>query len=98
MEAGCEHYVVWFDRKRQDLERLAVKETDDRYFVTERIFSSGPYPDDVVLEELYRDKYRVETCQTQLLLNLKKELWKDGELQVELSGKARDVLENEIII
>lgn len=98
LEAGCEHYVVWFDRKRQDLERLAVKETDDRYLVTERIFSSGPYSDDVVLEELYRDKYRGETCQTQLLLNLKKELWKDGELQVELSGKARDVLENEIII
>lgn len=98
LEAGCEHYVVWFDRKRQDLERIAVKETDDRYLVTERIFSSGPYQDDVEMEELYRDKYRGETWHTQILLNLKKELWKDGELEAELSGHARDILENEIII
>lgn len=98
LEAGCEHYVVWFDRKRQDLERLAVKEADDRYLVTERIFSSGPYQDDVVMEQLYRDKYRGEVWHTQLLLNLKKELWKNGELEAELSGRAREILENEMVI
>ena len=98
LEAGCEHYVVWFDRKRQDLERLAVKEADDRYLVTERIFSSGPYQDDVVMEELYRDKYRGEVWHTQLLLNLKRELWKNGELEAELSGRAREILENEMVI
>lgn len=94
LEAGCDHYAVWFDRNRQDLERLTVKNAEDLYLLTERIFSAGPYMEDIVPEELYREKYRGETWHTQLLLNLKKELWKNGELEMELSGKAREILEN----
>lgn len=98
LNAGCGHYAVWFDRNRQDLERIAVKEPEDLYLLTERIFSSGPYTEDVEMGELYREKYRGETWHTQLLLNLKKELWKNGELEMELSGKAREILENEILL
>lgn len=98
LAAGCSHYAVWFDRNRQDTERLAVKEPEDLYLLTERLFSSGPYTEDVLLEELYREKYRGETWHTQLLLNLKKELWKNGELEMELAGSAREILENGIFL
>lgn len=98
LEAGYEHYVVWFSRKRQDLERLAVKDSEDLYLVTERIFSSGPYSEDVIMEDLYREKYRGETWHTQILLNLKKELWKNEELVLELAGHARAILEDEILL
>lgn len=98
LEVGCEHYAAWFDKNRQDMDRIAVKEAEDLYLLTERIFSSGPYTEEVLMEELYREKYRGETWHTQLMLNLKKELWKNGELELELNGQARDILENEIIL
>lgn len=94
LEAGCEHYVVWFDRSRQDMERLEIKEIDDIYLLIERIYEAGPYPESVMMEELYQEKYRGETWHTRLLLNLQKELWKDGNLEMELSGNAREMLEN----
>lgn len=94
LNAGCEHYIVWFDRSRQDIERLEIREKDDLYLLIERIYSAGPYPEPVMMEELYQEKYRGETWHTRLLLNLQKELWKDGELEMELSGKAREILEN----
>lgn len=98
LEAGCDHYAVWFDRNRQDLERIAVKEPEDLYLLTERFFSSGPYTEDVEMGELYREKYRGETWHTQLLLNLKKELWKNGEPEMELSGMAKEILESGILL
>ena len=92
LQAGCEHYAVWFNKKRKDLERIAITEPEDIYLLTERIFSAGPYEENIIMEELYREKYRGETWHTQLLFNLKKELWKNGQLEMELSGCARDVL------
>ena len=92
LQAGCEHYAVWFNKKQKDLERIAITEPEDIYLLTERIFSAGPYEEKIIMEELYREKYRGETWHTQLLFNLKKELWKNGQLEMELSGCARDVL------
>lgn len=92
LQAGCEHYAVWFDNKRKDLERMAITEPEDIYLLTERIFSAGPYEENIIMEELYREKYRGEIWHTQLLFNLNKELWKNGQLEMELSGCARDVL------
>lgn len=94
LEAGCQHYVVWFDRNSLDVERMAMESEDDLYLLIERIFSSGPYPEPVDMETVYREKYRGENWKTQLLINLKKELWRDGNLELELSGKAREVLES----
>ncbi|MGN1185293.1 MAG: hypothetical protein ACI4R7_08685, partial [Oliverpabstia sp.] len=76
----------------KDLERIAITELEDIYLLTERIFSAGPYEEKIIMEELYREKYRGETWHTQLLFNLNKELWKNGQLEMELSGCARDVL------
>ena len=92
LQAGCEHYAVWFNKKQKDLERIAITEPEDIYLLTERIFSAGPYEEEIIMEELYREKYRGETWHTQLLFNLNKELWKNGQLEMELSGCARDVL------
>lgn len=94
LEEGKEHYVVWYDRNSQDLERLEMKDKDDIYVLIERLFASGPYPDSVAMEEIYREKFRGETWQTQLLWNMRKELWKNGNLESELSGEAREILEN----
>lgn len=94
LEAGCEHYVVWFDKNSQDIRRLEMKEKDDCYLLIEQIFSAGPYADPVDMEEIYREKYRGETWQTQILLNMKKELWKNGNPELELAGRAREILEN----
>ncbi|NCB92711.1 MAG: DUF58 domain-containing protein [Clostridia bacterium] len=99
LEAGCEHYIVWFDRVKQDLVRVSVKESDDLYLVIESFLQAGPYADPVMMDELYREKYRGESWQTQLLLNLRKELWRDDTLLMGLSGNARETLENgELII
>lgn len=99
LESGCEHYIVWFDKKSQDIERLEIKEKDDCYLLIEKIFSAEPYTEEVVMEEIYREKYRGETWYTQLLLNLKKELWKNGEPELELAGRSREILEsNEILV
>ncbi|MBS6195065.1 MAG: DUF58 domain-containing protein [Clostridiales bacterium] len=95
LEAGCEHYVVWFDKNAQDIRRLRMKEKDDSYLLIEKIFSAGPYTEPMSLEEIYREKYRGETWHTQLLLNLKKELWKNGSLEMDLAGQAREILERE---
>ena len=76
------------------LERLKMKEKDDIYVLIQRLFASGPYPDSVAMEEIYREKFRGETWQTQLLWNIRKELWRNGNLESELSGAAREILEN----
>lgn len=95
LEAGSDHYIVWYDKNIQDLQRLEVKEKDDVFLLIERIFSAGPYTDSVAMEEIYREKYRGETWRTQILWNLRRELWKDGKLEMDLAGTAREVLENE---
>lgn len=94
LEAGCEHYIVWFDKNSQDLQRLEMKEKDDSYLFIENIFAAGPYGEPVAMEEIYQEKYRGETWHTQLLLNLKRELWKNGDLEISLAGNARETLEN----
>jgi uncharacterized protein (DUF58 family) len=95
LEEGWEHYVVWFDRSSQDLVRIAVKEKDDLYLVTQQLLAAGPYPVPVMLTELYKERYRGETLHMQVLLNLKKELWLDEHLWMELDGQARELLEKE---
>lgn len=95
LEAGCEHYAVWYDRSSQDLERMEMKEQDDVYLLIERLFLVGPYIDAVELFGVYQEKYRGETLHTRLCWNLRKELWKNESLELELSGDAREILENE---
>lgn len=98
VEVGCEHYAVWFDKKQQDLERMEMKKMEDLYLLTDKIFSSGPYLENVMIEELYKEKYRGETWHTQLRLNIEKELWKNGELYMDLNGCAKETLNNEIVL
>ena len=45
--------------------------------------------------EYIRKNTEGETLHTRLCWNLRKELWKNESLELELSGDAREILENE---
>lgn len=99
LEKGIIHYLVWFNKNTQDIQRVKVEEPEDLYMVLERLFESGPYPVPIALGELYTETYREESSNTHLLLNLEMELWRNDQIVCQLCGKAKESLqEGEIVI
>lgn len=78
MDAGCPHYVAWYDRDQKDILRVRVDDEESLFYfvgiLTDIRFGrcSGE------LAELYRDKYRMETYVREFVLN-EKLILKNGE-------------------
>lgn len=78
IEAHCCHMVVWYDHKRNQLDRMKVDKEEHLYELIERLFLVMPYKENVDLEELYHQEYPYHMYGLSYLLNLHLELWEGG--------------------
>lgn len=93
LEAGCRHYAAWMDSSG-DVSRMGMSQQEDLYALTEALFRAGTHSRSGELEELYREKYRGESCSCSLRLDTDMRFWKNGELLRDLSENPRVILES----
>ena len=87
VDAGCPHYVVWFDGTETDVMRLRVDDEESLYyFINVLMRTKWGHPGDNLLE-LYKEKYRGEPYIRLLELDGKLQLKQDGTLLVGLSAR-----------
>lgn len=60
IEAGCRHYVTWYDKKSDMLVRQAVHSMDDVYVLMNSIMRSVPYTEEKDIEEMYKITFPYE--------------------------------------
>lgn len=100
MDAGCPHYVSWFDDKTKDITRVRVEDEESYYlFISSYLLEQGKGPE-IPLVELYREKYRGEEYVHSLLLTGKPELFKNDEALLSGDQKAsgQSIKELEIVV
>lgn len=79
MDAGCPHYVSWFNDRTKEITRIRVDDEESYYlFISSYLLEQGKAPE-IPLRELYREKYRGEYYVHDLRLTQKAELFKDDE-------------------
>ena len=99
-DAGCPHYVVWFDETEQDIVRFRVDAEEDLfYFLGVLMDISWKQPkEDIGLR--YREKYKREPYVRALSLDEKLVLKKDEEVLAQFSEKeiARSLAQVELVL
>lgn len=94
LEQCCDHYAVWYDYVNNDIKRLEIREEEDIYHLIGELFSAGLNQKEVILEDLYREKYHMENWQTCLMLRGNMEFLRNGEMICDLKTSTRNLLEN----
>lgn len=87
MDAGCPHYVAWYEEKTKDITRVRVEDEESyylflNYYIQERGNGSG---NDLL--ELYREKYRAEIYVHVLRFTEELTLCKNDEVVIRFSGE-----------
>ncbi len=87
MNAGCSHYVVWYDGNEKDIKRLRVDKEESLFFFIDMLMKVKwiRYEDDMLGR--YQEKYRREPYAHALYLDSDLTLKKDDELLGRISGK-----------
>lgn len=87
MDAGCPHYVVWYDQAEQDVLRIRVDDEESLFFMIGILMKIrwGRCGEDI--QQRYRDKYRQEPYVWALTLDEKLQLYKAKELLTKYSAK-----------
>lgn len=97
MDAGCPHYVAWYDGRTQDITRVRVDDEESYYHCISRYLLEQSAGRGISVRELYREKYRGDFYLHDLRLTEKAELYKDGErlfsAEDRLSGQRVEELE-----
>lgn len=100
MDAGCSHYVAWYEGRTRGIARVRVDDEASYYlFISSYLLADCPEPD-MPIREMYREKYRGENYLHDLRLTEKAELYKDGERLFAAAGdlSGQDVKELEIVV
>lgn len=92
VENGCNHYIVWFDSKKQDVCRREIRSQEDVYLFFQELEDFGSMPEGMVLEEWYQQKYRGNHGITRLVLDEQFRCLRNGELVADYQGKNRKEL------
>lgn len=92
VENKCNHYIVWFDSKRQDVCRREIRSQEDVYLFFQELEDLGSTPEGMALEEWYQQKYRGNHGTTRLVLNEQFRCLRNGELVADYQGKKRKEL------
>lgn len=99
-DAGCPHYVVWFDEAEQDIVRVRVDEEESLFaFLIKLLEICFKLPkEDLRLR--YREKYRMEPFVWALSLDESLVLKKDDEVLTRLSKKelAKSLGQTELVL
>ena len=87
MDAGCPHYVVWYDDAVSDVMRIRVDDEESLFYMIDVLMRVhwGRCKEDI--RQRYRDKYRQEPYVWALTLDEKLQLYKEKELLIKYSGK-----------
>ncbi len=87
MDAGCPHYVVWYDAAEKDVMRLRIDEEESLFYFLGLLMKVHFGRTREELMQRYKDKYRMEPYVWELSLNEQLQLKKNGELLTRFSAK-----------
>ncbi len=88
MDAGCPHFVVWYDDTIQDIRRVRVDNEESLFYVIGSMMNNEWKAPKEELSVRYKEKFRMEPYVWALQLNEKLEVRKNEEILGTLSGKA----------
>ena len=87
MDAGCAHYVVWYDTGKKDIVRLRVDDEESLFYFIGRFMKvtldDNPKED---LVERYKEKYRMEPYVWLVGMDEHLNITRNGELIAKLSS------------
>ncbi|MGN0507301.1 MAG: DUF58 domain-containing protein [Lachnospiraceae bacterium] len=87
MDAGCPHYVVWYDGTEMDVMRVRVDDEESLFYFIGVLMKVKWIRCKEDLMQRYRDKYRQEPYVWALTLDEKLQLFKEKELLTRYSTK-----------
>lgn len=87
MDAGCPHYVVWYDGTELDVIRIRVDDEESMFYMIGVLMKIRWVRCREDIKQRYRDKYRQEPYVWALTLDEKLQLFKEKELLTRYSAK-----------
>ena len=87
MDAGCPHYVVWYDDAEQDVLRIRVDDEESLFYMIGVLMKIHWVRCKEDIKQRYREKYRQEPYVWALTLDDKLQLYKEKELLVKYSAR-----------
>lgn len=87
MDAGCPHYIVWYDGTEMDVMRLRVDDEESLFYFIGVLMKVKWVKCREDLIQRYRDKYRQDPYVWALTLDEKLQLYKEKELLTRYSAK-----------
>ncbi len=87
MDAGCPHYVVWYDDTEQDVVRVRVDDEESLFTMIGELMKISwvRYRED--MQQRYRERFRQEPYVWALTLDEKLQLYKEKELLIKYSPR-----------
>lgn len=86
-DAGCSHYVAWYDEESRDIIRLRVDDEESLYYLISRLMNVKCQTPKEHLIQRYQEKYRMEPYVWGLSINEELELRKNDEVLAKLDKK-----------
>ncbi len=86
MDAGCPHYIAWYDKNEKDIVRIRVDDEESLFYFVGILADIRWGRCKRNLQEKYKEKYRVETYVREFVLNEKLELKDDKGIIAKMSA------------
>ena len=77
--------AAWYNCRTQNMEQMEIRETEDLYLLTSRLFQAGSYREEILLEEAYKHSYPQDGYSICLRITTDGQWWEDGILKGELT-------------
>lgn len=87
MDAGCPHYIAWYDKNEKDIVRIRVDDEESLFYFIGILADIRWGRCKRNLQEKYKQKYRVETYVREFVLNEKLELKDDKGIIAKMSAR-----------
>lgn len=94
IEQGWRHHIIFYQGKKQQMERISIESGKDVYFMLEQICDSKVYDRQENIIDMYRSEQELEKVSTYFLLNMQGQIFRDGRLEKQFS---RQELEKELV-
>lgn len=78
LDQGYPPRAAWYNCRTQSMEQMEIREVEDLYLLTSRLFLAGPYGEGILLEEAYKYTYPQEGWSICLRLTTDGQWWEDG--------------------
>lgn len=77
--------AAWYNCRTQNMEQMEIRETEDLYLLTSRLFQAESYREEILLEEVYKHSYPQDGYSICLRITTDGQWWEDGILKGELT-------------